>query len=196
MHQEIEIEFKNLLTKDEYDMLIISFNLTEKEKALQTNHYFDTSAMALKENHSALRVRKKGTSYTLTLKQPHEDALLETHQKCSENEFSRAIEEGVLPVGPVLKQINQLLNTRPDTYSYLGELTTERIELKLDEGLLVLDKSSYFNHSDYELEFEVTDRHEGKAAFDQLLHTHSIPKRETKNKIQRFYEEKLRLTKD
>lgn len=50
------------------------------------NHYFETPNFSLKEAGSALRIRHKGETYTLTLKQPAEVGLLETHQVVTENE--------------------------------------------------------------------------------------------------------------
>ena len=41
--------------------------------------------------------------------------------------------------------------------SVLGALTTERLEVEFQNELLVLDKSQYFDKTDYELEFEVND---------------------------------------
>lgn len=50
------------------------------------NHYFETPDFSLKEAGSALRIRHKGETYTLTLKQPAEIGLLETHQVVTEDE--------------------------------------------------------------------------------------------------------------
>lgn len=83
----------------------------------------------------------------------------------------------------------------PILVNYLGELTTERVEKELPEGLLVIDKSSYFDVTDYELEFECSDRKEGEIFFQSLLTSHDIPVRHTPNKILRFYNEKMRRNK-
>ncbi|WP_368895813.1 CYTH domain-containing protein, partial [Priestia megaterium] len=44
MKQEIEIEFKNIVTKEEFDRLRSHFQLTEDQFVSQENHYFDTPA--------------------------------------------------------------------------------------------------------------------------------------------------------
>ncbi len=74
MTQEIEIEFKNIVTKEEFDTLCKSFSIEAFTK--QVNHYFETPDFSLKEAGSALRIRHKGATYTLTLKQPAEIGLL------------------------------------------------------------------------------------------------------------------------
>lgn len=58
-NQNIEIEFKNMLTKEEYELLLTHFQVGKEDLFEQENHYFDTSDFALKANHSALRIRKK-----------------------------------------------------------------------------------------------------------------------------------------
>lgn len=62
MVQELEIEFKNLLTKEEFHRLADFFQLTEKDFAEQENYYFDTKYFALKKHGAALRIRKKRIS--------------------------------------------------------------------------------------------------------------------------------------
>ena len=48
-------------------------------------------------------------------------------------------------------------------------MTTERLEVEFQNELLVLDKSQYFDKTDYELEFEVNDYQIGFEKFQNLL---------------------------
>lgn len=193
MNQEIEIEFKNLLTIDEYNKLstIYSSQLCKKQK--QTNYYFDDSRMSLKEHGCALRIREKSGEYYLTFKEPHHDGLLETHQKLTNTEKDEAIKLGKIPSGDVLNQVQNKLKSMKTEFVLLGELTTFRMEGNVEGGLLVLDESHYLHMIDYELEFECNDVHLGKKAFDKLLETHNIRSRHTPNKIRRFFELKMKL---
>lgn len=59
MSETIEIEFKNLLTKVEYEKLLNAFNVKDEQIICQTNHYFDTPDFTLKDLGSALRIREK-----------------------------------------------------------------------------------------------------------------------------------------
>ncbi|RKJ60851.1 CYTH domain-containing protein, partial [Butyricicoccus sp. 1XD8-22] len=58
MTQEIEIEFKNLLTKEQYEMLLKEFKIDDSKIIRQTNHYFDTPEWHLKTLHAGLRIRE------------------------------------------------------------------------------------------------------------------------------------------
>jgi uncharacterized protein YjbK len=189
--QEIEIEFKNLLTKEEYMQLIQQFMIKETDFRIQENHYFDTPGFQLKEKQSALRVRQKDGTFNLTLKTPVTDGLLETNQRLSSGQAEELLEHGIFPDGEVK---DFLLNAGASVSSlhHFGSLTTKRAELEYQGGLLVFDESSYFDKIDYELEYEVKDFKEGEEIFFDLLKEQGIPKRETENKIKRFYREKVR----
>ncbi|MCY7811354.1 CYTH domain-containing protein [Bacillus spizizenii] len=186
MSQEIEIEFKNMLTKQEFETITAALQLTEKDFIDQKNHYFDTGSFALKQKHAALRIRRKNGEYVLTLKEPADVGLLETHQQLSE---VSDLAEFSVPKGPVKDQLHKL-QIDTDAIQYFGSLATNRAEKETEKGLIVLDHSRYLNKEDYEIEFEAADWHEGKQAFEKLLQQFSIPQRVTKNKILRFYEEK------
>ncbi|EKN63401.1 adenylate cyclase [Schinkia azotoformans MEV2011] len=189
MVQEIEIEFKNLLTKNEFELLMKEFNVTPKDFISQENYYFDTVNFSLRDKHSALRIRKKQDKYILTLKQPHEQGLLETHQELTEAQaFSLLNSEVTKMVDGTVKEAIATLGITPDELYYLGALKTDRIEIIDNDNILVLDHSFYLEHEDYELEYEVKDPVTGKEKFLKILKQNNIPLRTTKNKIQRFFE--------
>ncbi|SET15747.1 adenylate cyclase [Oceanobacillus limi] len=184
--QEIEIEFKNILTRAEYHKLLNHFPFPNKGK-IQTNFYFETKDFALRKQKSALRIRKKDGAYRLTLKEPHPQGLLETHDILTNEEAKAWISGNCIPKKYTAKQLNNL-NIEPSKLIYYGQLTTERYEYKKDDLLYVLDYCTYNNHEDYELELEAKDETNGSTAFQSLLREFKIPKRETPNKIQRFFE--------
>jgi uncharacterized protein YjbK len=190
MSETIEIEFKNLLTKDEYENLLKTFNVEEKDIVSQINHYFDTPEFALKDIGSALRIREKNNCFEMTLKQPAAIGLLETTQFLSANEFQAAVQYRKFPKGIVQERIEQLKVT-VENIEYFGSLTTRRVEFPFKEGLLVLDHSFYLNTEDYEIEYEAEDFQRGQIVFQELLKRYTIPLRKTKNKIARFYQQKL-----
>lgn len=47
--REIEIEFKNLLTEDEYNNLYTSLNLEDKPQIINKNYYYDDANESLKK---------------------------------------------------------------------------------------------------------------------------------------------------
>jgi uncharacterized protein YjbK len=192
MSQSIEIEFKNLLTDTEYERIKKHFRLDPSLFFLQENHYFDTPDFSLRENGAALRIRQKGNRFELTLKQPVPSGLLETNQILTNEEATHALTNNQIPPGQITQYILDM-SINPDSVTFFGTLTTERAEWEYQNGLLVLDKSSYLETIDYELEYEVKEYTEGEIQFIQLLQNLQIPQRKTDNKIKRFYQRKYEL---
>ncbi|WP_017754649.1 CYTH domain-containing protein [Calidifontibacillus oryziterrae] len=188
MTQEIEIEYKNLLTKEEFERLIKEFHINQRDFITHYNYYFDTLNFSLKAKGSALRIRKKQGIYTLTLKQPHSAGILETHQQMTENQALSLVAGESLQLfkGEVTNAIKNL-GIDLDDIVYLGSLKTDRVELEHEDNLLILDHSSYLGHEDYELEYEVKDAIKGKQRFIQLLGEYDIIIKSTDNKIARFF---------
>jgi uncharacterized protein YjbK len=189
MSETIEIEFKNMLTRSEYEILLKTFKITETQIFSQENHYFDTPEFALKDKGSALRIRVKKDLYEMTLKQPHQQGLLETTQNLNEGEFTAAKKNGILPQGIIYDRLTSMSVSFLDI-EYFGSLITKRAEIPFKNGLLVFDHSFYLNNEDYELEYEVDNYHLGQQVFLELLGQHNIPQRTTENKISRFYRHK------
>jgi len=189
MSEVIEIEFKNLLTKNEYTMLLETFNINEQQIFSQENYYFDTADFDLQKYQSALRIRKKKNHYELTLKQPADIGLLETNQIISSGDLTAAIQHNRLPDGPIKDKIIEL-GVNYEEMVYFGSLATKRSEISYHDGLLVLDHSTYLNKEDYEVEYEVKDYQQGIIEFQKFLERFGIPKRKTDNKIKRFYLQK------
>lgn len=189
MSQNIEIEFKNILSEKEYELLLKKFNINEKQIFSQENHYFDTPNFALKEKKSALRIRQKPDHFEMTLKQPASVGLLETNQVLTMEEASEAIQFGKLPTG-IIQNLIEEMDIPYKTIGYFGSLLTKRVEFDYKEGLLVLDHSYYLNKEDFELEYEAKNYRDGLRIFQEFLRLHGIPKRITENKILRFYNQK------
>ena len=66
--REIEIEFKNLLTEEEYKKLYAAFNLANKEQIINKNFYYDDANESFKKANSALRIRYTNNKTEMTLK--------------------------------------------------------------------------------------------------------------------------------
>src|SRR5699024_12555003 len=84
VEQNFEIEFKNLLTNDEYlELLDKEFpddsNQRRKKAIYQTNYYYDTSNKDLKKQNSALRIRITDSMNEMTLKVTNKDFLMENN---------------------------------------------------------------------------------------------------------------------
>ncbi|MGD6801611.1 CYTH domain-containing protein [Rossellomorea aquimaris] len=185
MPEELEIEFKNMLTQGEFNCIKEHFSFTDKDFTLQKNHYFDTPANDLREKQCALRIREKNEKFEFTLKQPADEGLLETNQSVTEEETKKMLAEGSLPPGEVESAL-QKLGIETKKFRHFGTLSTNRAESLYKDGLLVLDYSFYLNNEDFELEYEVKERESGQEIFFDFLKAMNIPIRHADNKIKRF----------
>lgn len=185
MTKELEIEFKNLLTQEEYIKLLELFGYKAEEAHTQINHYFDTADYTLRSKKSALRIREKGQQIECTLKTPAENGYYEITDKLDSQQAENIIENSSFPAPEVNHALSEM-GVSSEKLVKLGSLTTHRIEFPYQNGLLVLDHSVYHGTEDYELEYEVEDYQEGKQIFEALLTDTGIPFRNTDKKIARF----------
>ncbi|WP_042148966.1 CYTH domain-containing protein [Paucisalibacillus sp. EB02] len=186
MAQEIEIEFKNLLTKAEYEILLNYLPFPSVGKK-QINYYFETIDFKLRQHKSALRIREKNGKYQLTLKEPFGDGLLETHDSLIKEEVTEWLNGNPVPKAETSEQLSKM-NISINELQYYGSLSTIRREY-IHSGLIyVLDHSSYHNHEDYELEIEAKDKESGLKALETILMECGITRKETPNKIARFFQ--------
>ena len=196
MAKELEIEYKNLLTKLEYQNLLEITNLTKKNIHEQTNIYFDTKNGKLKEKRQGLRIRLLPLKIEFTLKVPQKNSYtyLEITDILNVFDLDKSLEEQIdLSKSEVL---NYLANENifVTDLKEIGSLTTKRAEKKLDQNtLLVLDESYYYGVTDYELEMEVLDSAIGQKTFENFLAENNIPVRPAKKKIARMFERKQQI---
>ena len=106
MSKELEIEFKTLLTKEEYVSLCTMFS--DKQRNLQTNYYFDTSRFTLKASEIGLRVRKSD-KYVMTLKRKKGYALQEINETITEEQLQTFIQTGIIPVEEIQNELVDIL---------------------------------------------------------------------------------------
>ncbi len=193
MTEQIEIEYKTLLSKKQYTQLIAHYQLTAKDFKTQINHYFDTPDQQLRSLGFGLRVRTTADDDELTLKTPVENGLLETTDQLTKAETAEILHSGnILRTGAVAKRL-LAASIEPMTIVPLATLTTKRAEFSIPEGLLAIDHSWYGEKEDFELELEVSDPIEGKQAFLALLDTFNIHYQPAKNKIERAMSEKSNI---
>lgn len=187
LSQQIEKEFKNLLTKDEYEQLLSTLQLNENESIQQTNIYFDTVDTQLKNRNMGLRIRLFEECGELTLKSPiskHEK--LETTDELDLETATYMAENGTITVrGHVATKLAEF-GININDLKPIGQLSTLRYTFSGEGGMYFLDESYYQDQKDYEVEFETEDVEKGKVQFEQFLTKHNIKKRKTTQKIERM----------
>lgn len=157
MQSNIEIEAKVLLSEQDFTTLIKYLHLERYKRTKQINHYIDTTNRLLKDNDIALRIRETD-DFVLTLKTPLSEGLLEKNQTISWREFSELDEKGIFPNGDI-KNFLEICGFNVRELKVLSTLTTYRIELEYDDGILCLDENIYGANDefkDFELEVEGT----------------------------------------
>lgn len=186
MTQEYEIEFKNVLTKEQYERLLKKFQVEEEMIVRQTNHYFDTADLQLKALSSGLRIRETNDKIVCTLKEKTGlNIHLETTDEITNEEAKLMLTGNGFFAEQVREKLVQL-NIPIHQLSVFGTLTTDRVELSYKGGTLVFDHSFYLQCDDYEVEYETDNELEGNKIFKEFLIENELIIQVADKKIARF----------
>ncbi|HFI0595860.1 TPA: CYTH domain-containing protein [Streptococcus suis] len=187
MKNHLEIEYKTLLTKSEYNRLLSEFS--DVTPIYQTNYYIDTPNLDMKNHRFSLRIRTFEDIAELTLKIPQEIGNQEYNQLLDIQTAQGYIDHFELPPGPIADIISK--TTVPlNQLAVWGHLKTKRLEKETSIGLMALDENDYLGQTDYELEVEVSDAEEGKILFDEFLKKKSIQFKYASSKVARTAQKK------
>ncbi len=171
MSNAIEIEAKVLLRKQDYEKLV---SLFPNEKGYtQTNYYIDSEERALAKEGIALRVREKNEAFEMTLKTPLSEGLLEKNCPLSKEEFE-SLYKGSFPAKDIARFLT-MLDIDVSTLKILTSLTTYRIDVHYENGLLSIDKNDYSGKTDYEIELEYNHLDGAQKVLKNLLDQNGIP---------------------
>lgn len=185
---EIEKEFKNLLTKEQYEAIAGDYQLVFTKDVTQTNSYYDYEGL-LQQHKMALRIRivegKETGEITLKIPQSSLEVLeytevlpvdiLNAYNHDKQFALPTSLQETLENKGITLQTVNQT-----------ALLTTHRLEGALSENeWLVLDESHYNGKVDYEMEMEVRSLELGEPVFLGILEKYKIERRQAESKIKR-----------
>lgn len=185
---EIEKEFKNLLTKAQYEAIADDYQSVFTKDVTQTNSYYDYEGL-LQQHKMALRIRivegKETGEITLKIPQSSLEVLeytevlpvdiLNAYNHDKQFALPTSLQETLENKGITLQTVNQT-----------ALLTTHRLEGALSENeWLVLDESHYNGKVDYEMEMEVRSLELGEPVFLGILEKYKIERRQAESKIKR-----------
>ena len=185
---EIEKEFKNLLTKEQYEAIAGDYQSVFTKDVTQTNSYYDYEGL-LQQHKMALRIRivegKDTGEITLKIPQSSLEVLeytevlpvdiLNAYNHNKQFTLPTSLQEALEDKGITLQTVNQI-----------ALLTTHRLEGALSENeCLVLDESHYNGEIDYEMEMEVRSLELGEPVFLGILEKYKIERRQAESKIKR-----------
>ena len=177
MYINKEIEFKTFISEEQYNSLINEFGL-DNNIFEQTNHYFDTDDQKLLNDQTVLRIRQKGNNYKLTKKTRALVGADEAHILISKEKAIDMLENG----------FNADIIGLPYQVKKIAELTTYRASAPYKDGTIFFDKSVYYGHVDYEIEYEVDDVAAGRKVFSDFLDSHNITYKESIRKSKRAFD--------
>lgn len=188
MLPSLEVEFKTLLTKEEYNRLMERFQGNPID--VQTNHYLDTERFSLKATDTSLRVRERDT-YELTFKRKKGYTMHDIREPLVKGQLEEIRETGLLPEGKVSDEVSTIIGDQK-LINFMS-LSTERMYFQYSNGIVFIDKSTYLNETDYELEYEARNYHDGRKEFIALLSDFKIKYKKSEKKVKRAYNALKRL---
>lgn len=162
MHTNLEIEYKVMITAEQFKNIIQAY--PDRQIIHQTNTYFKPFQSKQK---SSIRIREINGEFLFTLKIPTEEGVLEKETKVNDNSIE------VLNTPEILSCLKSFDIQGP--FIKEGVLHTERHFIKDEYGELCIDKNNYGSCIDYELEYEVKkDPQKGYKRFLNILKKHHI----------------------
>lgn len=159
MNENIENEERVMINMEQYNQLksdyISKINSTH---FLLINYYFDDDNLSLKKAHRTLRIRSiNDNEYELTLKIKRDNGDKEINIPLSLDEVNQIINSTILD-NPIINK--ELEDVPHKEIKYITSLKTDRIEVKYDSHLLVIDKNEYGDVIDYDIEVEAHNKKE------------------------------------
>lgn len=160
MFNQLERELKILITEEQYNKIIYSYDFSEP--FIQTNIFYDTPDRKVKAAGGAMRIRKKNKTNIFTLK-IRTDSI--THIEYEKEIDVDRIQDIKDP--EILSWLSKY--DIPQEVEVLVSFTTERRVFITENAEFCADKTIFENMTDYELEYEYTKDHDGITAFNKLL---------------------------
>ena len=151
-----EYEARLMITEEQYFFMVTYYmNIYPNKHFLQnTNYYFDTDNLDLRSQHMTLRLRTiNDVTCELTLKIKGENGDTEINDSPNGKEAELLINNNIFPYGEVRNRL-MLLPYTLDKYHNVATLYNRRLEIPFDDYLLVIDKNTYGDVIDYNLEIE------------------------------------------
>lgn len=153
MSIHLEIESKILVSESDYIVLLKKLNLSEDLKVYQTNYYIDNAENSLRKFGFGLRIRELNNTFTLTLKSPMAEGVLEKNQQLTITEYKNFKDKNIFPKG-LVKNFLDIVDFDTSSLKIVTSLTTERIDTTFEKRHICLDKNTYNGLIDFEVESE------------------------------------------
>ncbi|MDP2814426.1 MAG: CYTH domain-containing protein [Erysipelotrichaceae bacterium] len=174
MKENLEIELKCLLNKNQFECLLGKMNFSVPK--IQINTYYDTQNGDLQQRFWMCRIRQIVNKYEFTLKTPGDGG---------HNEFECSLEEHDIH-DPVILDFFAKSNIHPPLYT-LGNTTTHRRKFVDEYGEWCLDYNEFDGIFDYEIEYELFKyQPEAQQRFTEVLKSCKVEYTQAKTKFERM----------
>ena len=164
----MEYEARVMINEEQY-LNIRSHYLSNEyqyEELVNENYYFDTKDLKLSSSHKVLRLRKiNNQKYELTLKIQEGNGCLEINHHLTSIEKDELMKNHIIPSTKIKEKLKEI-GIDPSNIRFITDLKTERLEVKLENCLLVIDKNHFRGRVDFNIEVESDSE---KHAKDQLI---------------------------
>ena len=151
-----EYESRLMIEEQQYfDIVAFFLNVYPNKHFLQNvNYYFDTDELYLRDQHMTLRVRTiNDVKSELTLKIKGNQGDEEINDGLTPKEKELLFNQNIFPQGEVKNRLT-LLPYSLDKYHLIATLYNRRLEIEFDDHVLVIDKNTYGDVIDYNIEVE------------------------------------------
>jgi uncharacterized protein YjbK len=179
MSIHLEIEAKILVSEADFELLIKKLNLSDDLKVYQTNYYIDNPENSLRKFGFGLRIRELNHTFTLTLKSPMAEGVLEKNQVLTKAEYLNFKDHGVFPKG-LVKNFLDIVDFNTNSLRIITSLSTERIDTNFEDRHICLDKNTYNGFVDFEIESEESSIQLASETLQKLCTFADIPYVENK----------------
>ena len=185
MSRDIEIEAKSLISKEDYESLLLKYQ-EKYPPYIQVNYLLNPSDIPLKDSLLAIRIRVKEKESEFTTKINLEEGKLEINQKLTPNELNLFLNENIIPKGEVYNELLKRKMCNPEKLEIFAILKTTRFDIHGKGHLISVDKSEYLDVVDYEIECESTSMDLALSYLQDFLNKENIPfTRNTISKLKR-----------
>ena len=152
----MEYEARVMITENQYSLVkdfFLKANL-ECHQLVNINYYYDDEKLTITNNSHVLRLRAiDDNKYELTLKIKGENGDVEINKPLTSFEIRDVQNQVNVSDADIIKQL-KAINVDLENLKLIAKLKTERMEVKLINSLLVIDKNYYNDKIDFNLEVE------------------------------------------
>jgi len=173
MSYQIEYEERNMLSKEEYEILFSYYSNFANPISLE-NYYFDTPLFEIRKSHSNLRVRKiNNQAFEMTLKIKGENGDEEFTSSMSKDEFEDLRKTGCINQKEIISALahKNISNSFVTLWGYVKVL---RLEIKDEDSLIVIDHNCFGDIEDYNLEIESSSKELAKNKLMKICNNFKI----------------------